>query len=173
MARKDIGRQVDEALKKKFSKKLDISKLSKKQLELLGDVVVAEIKDSVSKGISPIEGRQRFPAYKKPDRYPGRVRKRFPRKRKRPVNLYLSGDFLSNLRFKVEKSSSFRTKSRLRIGFFDRKSILKERGHREGAKGQPSRPIIPDRNEDFKRRIKISMIKEFKLQFLKNLAKNR
>lgn len=133
----------------------------------VGEAVISEMKDMISKGISPVEGQGRFPAYlaqanaskakksKVPSAgakrgYPYSVQGRFPSKRDRPVNLFLSGDFLNNLIFKpIKIKGSYSTI----IGFFDSLSKKKEQGHREGAHGQPSRPIIPTGQEGFAQRI--------------------
>jgi hypothetical protein len=169
--------QLVTALKKKLNKKIDLSALPKQEMQAIAKLTVKEIKKSVSKGISPIEGAQRFPAYKNPENYPDKIKKRFPSKRRRPVNLELSGDFLKNLKFKIEnkvkKLGKFVEKREIKVGFFDEESINKEKGHRDGANGQPKRPIIPNKKEDFKRRIKNSIVKEFKKIFRKNVAKRK
>jgi hypothetical protein len=78
--------------------------------------------------------------------YPYSVQKDFPNKRPRPVNLFLSGDFLSNLTYAL----GIRGKAQvIEIGFFDDLSAKKESGHREGVNGQPKRPIIPTGSERF------------------------
>jgi hypothetical protein len=59
---------------------------------------------------------------------------------------------------------------KIRIGFFDLKSQEKERGHREGAKGQLRRPIIPLPNENFARAI-IVKIDKYLTEALKNVFK--
>lgn len=122
--------------------------LTPKDLVEIGEEVISEIKRSVDIGKSPVSTGGRFPAYKRggdPDGYPNSVKKRYPNKRNRPVNLRLSGEFLDKaLRYKTNPS-----KQALSIGFFDSKNAAKEQGHREGAKGQPKRPIIPQGSEKF------------------------
>lgn len=120
----------------------------------------------IARGISPIFGYGRFPGYKgvsaarktsakaramrssksgrKP--YPFSVQKQFPAKRPRPVNLFLSGSFLSDLTFAV---ASLGRKKVIEIGYFEELSAKKESGHREGVNGQPKRPTIPKGNETF------------------------
>lgn len=142
----------------------------------IGEELIEAIKDQVAVGISPILGRGRFEAYKavgaaskilkggkattkagrarrrafaqktKQQGYPYTVRNKYPSKRDRPVNLYLSGRFLNDLRAKALKRG-------LEFGFYTELSALKEQGHREGANGQPQRPIIPIRNERLNRSI--------------------
>lgn len=170
----------------------------------IGDAVVKAMLDLIGKGISPIDGKGRFPAYKwaafrntlkkektvinkaikanknalfkfrrmnqrqllaahkeanrkdqnfVSNRYPFTEEAIKAGKKPRPVNLYLHGDFLEALQAHVTGTAgSFG----LEIGFFpgwtDAKGVeayLKEQGHREGANGQPQRPIIPIGTEDF------------------------
>lgn len=139
----------------------------------------------ISKGISPVGNRGRFPEYKgvtqskklrqslrvinrlksanpaqvqrkkaqlrrsldkSKKAYPFSVQKDFPSKRPRPVNLFLSGDFLSNLTYLI---SGIGKKAVIEIGYIDDLSAKKESGHREGVNGQPKRPTIPTGNESF------------------------
>lgn len=108
-------------------------------LKRIGEEVVAEIKRTVAKGISPISGK-RFPAYKNPARYPG------DRKPKRPVNLYLTGQMLGALAFRIKNGA-------IDIYLRGAKANAKEQGHRDGANGQPKRPIIPQGDETLTRGI--------------------
>lgn len=111
----------------------------------IGQKVTEEMKNLISKGISPILSEGRFPGYKNPEKYPGKL------KNKRPVNLKLSGDFLNALTFKeVTSKSGFATQ----IFYKGESEDLKEKGHREGANGQLKRPTIPQRGEEFAARIK-------------------
>lgn len=78
-------------------------------------------------------------------------------KKPRPVNLTLHGDFLNALQARVTGAG---IDLGLEVGFFpgwtDDKGVeafVKEIGHREGANGQPKRPIIPIGTEDFAQRI--------------------
>lgn len=113
-----------------------------------------EMLDLISKGISPIKGNGRFPAYKDAKKYPGK------RKSARPVNLKLSGDFLNSLQARVKK---FKDGFGFVIGYFDNLSKLKEQGHREGANKQRKRPSIPeiDKREQFAERIQVTFLKIF------------
>lgn len=115
--------------------------------------VVTEMKAMIAKGITPIRGEPRFPAYKNPDKYPGKRLRKLFRKRNRPVNLFLSGDFirsLIHLKNKVTRQGVYPV-----IGYSDDLSKRKESGHREGVHGQPKRPTIPDlkNGEEFAQRI--------------------
>lgn len=119
--------------------------VEKSDAEDIGKVVIDEMKNMISKGISPILDQGRFPAYKNPERYPGKL------KNKRPVNLKLSGSFLDSLKYKaVTSKSGYATE----IFYKGKKQNLKEQGHRDGANGQPSRPTIPQDGEQFAARIK-------------------
>lgn len=116
----------------------------------VGKSVVNEMKNLIGKGISPIRGEGRFPRYKNTEVYPGRVRKKFPSKRNRPVNLNLSGQQIRSLTFRIRKGLT----STLRVGYFNRKAALKESGHRDGVNAQPKRPTIPSGTEQFAVRVK-------------------
>lgn len=113
-------------------------------LNRIGETAIAGMKDLISKGFSPIAGKGRFPAYKNKDKYPGK------RKLPRPVNLYLSGDFLDSLSSKNLKRS---------VSFFykGRENQLKETGHAEGHNGQPKRPTIPEKGERFAKIIELDI----------------
>lgn len=145
--RKVVGEETERALKRVTNKE----KLS------VGEAVIDEMLKAIAKGISPIKGRGRFEAYKwagkknadrkkgakkksldlkYSNKYPYSAQGKFPDKKERPVNLKLSGNFLSNLKAKILGSSLY-------VGFFEEPWSKYEQGHREGAKGQPSRPIIP------------------------------
>ena len=99
--------------------------------------------------------------------YPYSVQKDFPNKRPRPVNLFLSGDFLSNLTYALGRIGK---KQVITIGFFDELSKKKESGHRVGVNGQPKRPIIPDSTESFSQIIKLDILKIMK-DVIKRAAK--
>lgn len=138
----------------------------------IGDELADEMRSTIAKGISPIKDKGRFPEYvgvtklrkvKKVSKsltgsrktkakskikklqnraYPYSVQDKFPGKKARPVNLFLSGKFLKNLIARVSGKT-------LEIGFFDEPWTDYEQGHREGANGQAKRPIIPNGREQF------------------------
>ena len=184
-----------ERLLKKFPEALDL-----KTGGAMVDQVTREMRSMISKGVSPIEGKGRFPDYKavaaaKPFKeaasqitkairegdttlhksdsksyrnlaratekrgYPYNVRKDFPDKRPKPVNLKLSGKFLRSLTGKVNiNKSDARRYFEVRIGFFNKESVAKESGHRYGAPkpgDQPHRPIIPVDNEKLAKRLQL------------------
>lgn len=144
---KDPGKVLKDALKKR----LDPKKLRKADLEAAARRCVDAMKAMIAKGVSPISG-SRFPAYKNPDRYPGDL------KAHTPVNLKLTGKFLDDLRGEVVTSPELG----VRFWFRTKKSELKERGHREGERGQPKRPILPEGNERFAQSLRAAFSKEFK-----------
>lgn len=157
-------------LKKELDRLLDETekKISKADLDKIGQTTVNAMKDLIEKGISPIQGKGRFPGYLRPndtDGYPTNVRKRFPKKRARPVNLTLSGKFLKTLIFR----SNSNTKA-VEVGFFDQLSLKKEQGHRDGAQGQPERPIIPKQNESLVKSIVLE-IEDVVTAVLKRITK--
>ena len=142
------------ALDKKFQKKVelaikqkaDLRKFKKGSLDSIGASIVAEMKDRISSGISPITGK-RFPGYKKPKKYPG------SRKPARPVNLFLTGQFLRSLKYRIRTGKI----PVVTIFFSNKLAQLKEQGHREGANSQRKRPIIPAGSESFTDSILLSM----------------
>ncbi len=145
-------------------------KASVTSADKIGQTTIRMMKDHIAKGNSPIAGYGRFPAYKQSykDQIEGKVafyrdeqkrlrvfpprgvHERFRGKKIRPVNLKLSGDFLSDLTWSKFKE---RFGTGVRIRFKTKKSRLKEKGHREGANGQGIRPIIPEAGENFRRDI--------------------
>lgn len=163
--------------------------LTKTFAESMGKEIADEMRSMISKGISPIEGRGRFPEYKavaaakalkktaakgklgkqtrtqakqlEKQGYPRTVQKQFPDKKLRPVNLKLSGEFLSNLK---SKTINIREKFQVNVGFFSSKWVKYETGHREGVNGQPSRPIIPQNDEKLAKRIQLKIREMFKNQ---------
>lgn len=154
-----VKQQQIEKLKEKL-RKLQ-SPVDKNTASAIGALVVKEMSDMISKGISPIEGAGRFPAYKAQAGQKNKkgTRKGYPyntrqfkegKKKDRPVNLYLTGDMMKDLTYEpIEVKGSWRTE----IGYFEIDSILKEIGHRDGVNGQPKRPTLPQGQEGFAQRI--------------------
>ena len=149
-----IKARIDTAALKNIAQKLEELKdhpLTQAEAKALGDSIVTEMKDLISKGISPIKGKGRFPAYKNPKTgYPSTVRKQHPDKRNTPVNLRLTGKMLADLKSLVIRRGKLNLPE---IGYRSQKEILKEKGHREGANTQPQRPTIPIGNEVFAQRV--------------------
>jgi hypothetical protein len=149
--------RIDLSALKGVKKKLqDLGRgLTQSEADEVGRKALSEMKSLISRGVSPISGGGyggKFPAYKNPDKYPGK------RKSKTPVNLKLKGDFLDDLDYSVVKGKSGYAAE---IGYSSPKEKLKEKGHREGANGQPERPTIPifNRGEKFARSIQDAFLK--------------
>lgn len=134
-------------LNKELDAKLDMRRIFNADvLSAMGESAVEDMKAFIAGGDSTIEGRGEFPAYKNPDKYPGK------RKPHSPVNLLLSGDFLNALHYRINQA-----KIAISIYYSDRKSKLKEQGHREGANKQPRRPTIPNEREKFRKAIMLNI----------------
>lgn len=116
-------------------------KLDHSILERGADDFLKEMKRDILSGLSPIKGMGRFPAYKNPKKYPAN------KKPQRPVNLYLTGEFLSDLYTEIDSYA------RVIVGYVGTLSINKEEGHREGVNTQPKRPTIPENRESFNEKL--------------------
>jgi hypothetical protein len=147
--------------------------IPKAEYQAIGNSMVEEMKAQIAKGISPIRGGGRFPAYKgakDKKSYPYSVRKKYPGKRERPVNLYLSGDFLKSLKATAVAAYN---KVEIFIGLTDPLSKKKEQGHREGANGQALRPIIPESGEDFSLSIRTKGLEGLSLALHRSVTRNK
>ena len=129
--------------------------LERRTLEEIGVEVVKEMKVFISQGISPVKSVKRFEAYAAQrfkgyddqyKLYPVSVQKQYPSKAIRPVNLYLSGEFLKTLRHRV-------VNGKLDIGHLnpDAKTDALIETHNEGKhKHVPKRQYLPTgRGEQF------------------------
>lgn len=124
--------------------------VDKRTAKAVQKAVVELVLGSALSGNSPIAGKGKFPAYR--GSYREQIRRgKIPGKSLRPVNLLLDGDFLASLKAKISPNTE--QGWGIEVGFFDRKSIKKEQGHREGANNQAKRPLIPQDNEKFNRAI--------------------
>lgn len=153
-------REMRELLERLESLKEPIDKETAKEV---GDAYISEMKDMISKGISPIQGDGRFQRYKNPAKYPAN------QKPKTPVNLYLTGEMMRALKYEIKRvKSGFAPE----VGYSTNEASLKEKGHREGAKGQPKRPTIPvvSKGEKPAARIQV-LIKALFSRRIKRLAK--
>ncbi|TXH08437.1 MAG: hypothetical protein E6R04_10680 [Spirochaetes bacterium] len=153
--------EIDKKVLKQIEKQVESlgAGPTKAECQELGNDIIAEMKAMISKGISPIDGKGRFPAYKwqgVKGKYPATQKKLG--KRDRPVNLELHGDFLDELRAKVTKDADGYG---VNIGWDDPEQRAKELGHRRGANGQPKRPIIPIGKESFAVKIQRLIIDAF------------
>lgn len=151
---------------KRLLKEANLS-VNQKVTKATGDLIVAAMKERIAKGLSPIEGKDRFPGYKDTKKYPASEKKNFPDKRNRPVNLFLSGKFLSQLRATVSP-----VRGQITVGFTQTYGKKLEKGHREGANGQKQRPIIPESGEQLAKSIRLSILKLYE-QAVRNYLKSR
>lgn len=132
----------------------NMGKLTSSEAKELGQVAVDEMKRLVARGESPVRGRgfsKNFPAYKRPEKYPGR------RKPHTPVNLELDGDMLADLSSQPVKDKNGGYSAR--VGYGDPGQAVKEKGHRKGTNDQPKRPTIPktSRGEKFAEEIMLAV----------------
>lgn len=143
----DLHAKINAAQFKRFREKLaELKKpINRDTAIAVNKAVIAEMKDMITKGISPIEGTGRFPGYKNPKKYPGK------KKPKTPVNLTLTGKMLKALKGFVEPTKS----GYASVIQYTGGEEVKEEGHREGANKQPKRPTIPliNKGENFAQRI--------------------
>ncbi len=145
---------------KRLEKLIRDAKPTRAQAQRVANNAVVAMKDSIAKGLSPIAGKGRFAAYKNPSRYPGDL------KPQRPVNLKLTGDMLAALQAKALSGET------IEIGYFDSVESKKEQEHRDGARGQPRRPTIPEGSERFTQSITDQMSEEFAKALDEQLTKN-
>lgn len=143
-----LSRQFETVLRVEVKKRLDFRKTKKNNLARSSEVLRKALLKTIARGVSPITGK-RFDAYKDPKKYPGN------KKPPRPVNLKLSGDFLKSLRVKAVNVR--RESIDYRVYFNKESSRKKEQGHREGAGGQPKRPIIPIESESYTDKIVVAL----------------
>lgn len=141
--------KVDAKDLERLAKEMADVSITKSQAQRIGQGMVSDMKKAIATGLSPIKGNGRFPAYKDPARYPA------GKKPQRPVNLFLTGDMLEDL----QERSDAKT---IEIGYFKSSEADKERGHREGANGQPKRPTIPEGTEEFNETIQLNAEEAFR-----------
>lgn len=143
MAKVTKPSDVAKRLKRDIQTKADMQRiLNPRVMQEIADVTVEEMLAGIAEGKSPIAGKGNFPAYKNPKKYPGK------RKPARPVNLELTGQMLSSLRYRINQA-----KLTITLFYAGAKAKKKELGHREGANGQPRRPSLPLDNENLNARI--------------------
>jgi len=124
--------------------------LNKGQAKNLANTIKDGMLAEILSGTSPISGKGPYKAYR------GSYRKRIQAgrlgsKQLSPVNLQLSGDFLSDLKALAVKDPKGGFSSI--VGYFTKLSRAKESGHREGVNKQAKRPTIPIGNERFNNKI--------------------
>lgn len=153
--------------------------------EIGSKVVKAMKKQFIAKGISPVAGIARFPAYaaqrkaSPPLRYPDSVQGDFPGKRRRPINLFLSGDFLKKLNWWHDKNvigigmsqsqGKFSMPDKLIVDMFETHND----GTQDGKKNQvPQRKFLPNKKGDeFKPKLQ-AMINDGIEKFVNKIIKS-
>lgn len=128
--------------------KKDIANFKKKGKSALKDVYKKEIVESIERGVSPVKGQGRFQQYSESykDAISAGRYSRFA-KRKRPVNLKLSGDLLKSIFVKV-------TNKGLLIGFDNKLADI--HNNRGAGKSKAVRRMLPTKEgEEFSRSITI------------------
>lgn len=148
MARSKVKLKLNglEKLRKEFS--------SGPVLDEIGKAVVKGMREAIAIGLSPVAKVGRFDGYAaqrkaglKPasQLYPNSVKRKFPAKQTRPVNLSLNNKFLNTL--------GYQKKARLEVGhiIFDDKTKALFEAHNEGLHPDvPQRQYLPNkRGENF------------------------
>lgn len=106
----------------------------------LGDRVVSDVKEFIAVGKSPVRGGGRFKGYAadrlkgdNPNKlYPNTVKKQYPSKQRRPVNLSLSGRMLSEMIWKSIKGGVI-------IGLLNASAEIRTIFKAHNSKDQPNR----------------------------------
>lgn len=150
---------------KRLAKKIDrvLKPVDKATAQKAGNATVRMMKRKIAGGNSPIMGKGRFPSYKNPTKYPGKL------KSHTPVNLKLTGAMLKNLKAKASLSRILGWV--FSIGYRDPDQADKETGHRRGKFGQPRRPTIPIKGEQFSGPIAKVYVKIFRARMRKLIRK--
>lgn len=130
------------------------------------EVVDAEIKRAMLRGVSPVRGFGRFGEYLNPDRYPGKGKKR--KKPRRPVNLFLTGEMQSWLQA-VKKSGTQITVGIAKVApkFVKIKAQANNLGTvtKDGTGAVPRRRFIPQKGEQWN----VTIIRKIKNLFAKRV----
>lgn len=115
---------------------------SVRNLEELGRVAVKEMRVSMERGISPIQGARRFANYSAS--YTKAIQKGWLEqkdKKVRPVNLILSGRMLRALEYKADRG-------KLEVGIWDQEMAELAGYHQDGTDKMPARRFIPTENAE-------------------------
>ena len=129
------GLQLDK-LFKKFAKVASKTAIK----NALGEALITEVRDHVARGVSPVKGFGKFPAYSKA--YAAK-------KGSKRVNLELTEAMLNDIEFK-------RRRTGIAFGIFGGLSEKKAETHNAGTQqnnGPPARPFIPIKRNTFKRTV--------------------
>ncbi len=121
--------------------------INKKTKKRLGKFLDKETKERIEVGTSPVKGVGRFKPYaiqRKGSGYPRDVKRKFPSKKDRPINLHLDGTFLNNIGFKL-------TKFGIEYGLISKKKLMKDMfdTHNNGTHPHvPQRKFLPNKKGD-------------------------
>lgn len=147
-----VQRTIKLRLKREIEKKY--KKLSKKALKASAIILEDEIKKSIARGVSPVEGIGRFKKYS--SSYSDAIDSgKYHNKKKRPVNLKLSGGMLKSLVTRPKGLDRIIIKFRSKIADYHDK---------EGAgKSKILRRLLPKRNtsEKFSRVIMKKVLQKY------------
>jgi len=146
---KNISVQWSYDLRKTIQKQF-----SNRQLEtVLQSSIIPMIKDTIAKGLSPVEGKRMFDKYKNPKTYPGKL------KPSNKANLFLSGDMLSEYKVKSGKEPLI-----MSFGIHDdagRDIKARAKANNSGTENIPARRFVPWGGENYIRRITLEVKKAF------------
>jgi hypothetical protein len=128
-------------------------------------------REFIAKGISPVKGFGRFPAYARqrksdPSKYPAPVLGRFPGKKDRPVNLRLDGSFMKHFTWWLDKKKINVGMSGSKGRFNDPPTHIIDmfETHNDGTQAPtvPQRKFLPNKDgEDYKPKITVAIRDEF------------
>lgn len=151
------------------------SHLSSEFKSQMGFKVVEDMKQFMSAGQSPVKGVGRFEAYstqrnKDPKKrlYPFNVKKEYPGKQVRPVNLKLSGDLYDSIDYRVIQSG-------VQVGHFSPSKDIREKfeKHNLGTDPRvPKRQYLPGQGQTFNVSI-MRNLKELVISRIKSILRRK
>ena len=114
------------------------------------ELMKEDIVKSIERGNSPVDGEGRFEKYS--SSYINAIKKgRIPSKRARPVNLKVTGELLKSIASKIT-STGFKIFFRKKVNGKDLAGIHSFEG---AGKSKTIRMIMPDKDGDYKRSVKL------------------
>lgn len=129
----------------------------------LGQAIVTEMKNDISKGNSPVRTERRYARYKDPEKYPGE------RKPNRPVNLKLSGEMEKALTFRLVSG-----RAAVEVGYMGASQDVQARAiaHNTGTPHMAQRKTIPwEEGDQLTVRINRKLVGLYKERLAKLIAK--
>lgn len=136
-------------LKEKVAKEFSNRQLQ----EVVQSTIIPMIKDRISKGLSPVEGKRMFDKYKDPKKYPAKM------KQSNKPNLYLSGDMLAEYKTKAHNEPMV-----ISVGIHndvDKEIKIRAKANNDGTEHIPARRFVPWAGENFIRKITLETKKIF------------